>query len=274
MIHESSSPVEAPAPSFAVFEKEIMEVVAALRGALADMVDFQTGGVQKSRDIQKRWGVDFHLSWQVYRVVHSANPLAACQHVPVRSSMQKLCAGARRHRINEKLILKVEEAYARFEALVEDFSGDRLRFDSMTARLIGGDADTQAELSHRKAIFEGQRYVLGVELDTYLTVDIFHPSASSPDRMDYAALRVKQQFRRLSTDAPVVVERRRVHNPDPLQPAPPASALDRLALEEYGVPLLPAFCSMNNLRLQTANKPDGMMVTKWMGDGLGCRSAA
>jgi hypothetical protein len=258
--------------SFALsFEKEAMEAVAALRAELGRMVDFQGGGVQKSRDIQKRWGVDFHLSWQVYRVVHSTNPLEACPHIPVPSAMQKLCAAARKHSIREEIVARVEQAYARFEGLVEYFSGDRTRFDSMATRLIGGEADTQAELAHRKSIFEGNRYVLGVELDTYLTVDIFHPAGAG--RIDYAGLRMKRQFRRLSSDAPVVIERRRVRAPDSPHHAPPAFPLDAAAFEKYGIPLLPNFCSMSDLRLQSLEEPDGTVITKWMGGGVGCPSA-
>ena len=261
-----------PGAASGSFRQLMIETGVLLRTELTKLVNFQGRGARRAATCRS-FGVDFQLSWKIYRVVNSSNPIEACLHIPPPPAMQRLLAAARRHEVSDDVIAGVEAAYTRFEQLVEYFSGDRNRFDSMAVRLIGGEADTQAELAHRRSIFEGNRYILGVELDTYLTADIIHPSKKGANRIDYAGLRLKRQFRRLSSDAPFVVERRRVRNSISPQSLTPATPLDDEAFKKYGIPVLPAFCSMPDLPLQSVEEADGTTITKWLGGSVGCPSA-
>ena len=180
---------ELPASAPSLFERETIRIIDQFRTALIKVVDASIGAVRKSRDLQDRFGVNFTLSWQIYRILHSDNPLALSPHIPSTGMMKRLLAAARRHGAGADLIAAVEVAHTAFEEHVNRYADDRATFDSMVATLVGGEAEEQVEMIHRRAPFNAHRYFSGIELDSFITTIIVGAADIERSRIDCVHVR-------------------------------------------------------------------------------------
>lgn len=233
-----AAPVAAPERSqSSVFPDEAQDVLRQLRRAVAEMCDSVAGGVRKSRDVQKIFGVSTKLSWQIFKLAGPGDAMSLAPHVPKAAAMKGLLDAAAKHGVPAHIIDKVRAAYSAFEHLIETHAGDRTSFESMASGLTGSSAGQQTDVQHRKAIFRGHSHCWGSQVDTRIITHLIHPG-SAPKKYDLAAIRSKFGLRRLRADAEVVVDTIRV--------SPPAGSaeyhwdyIDTEAAKRYGAPILP-----------------------------------
>src|SRR4051794_4532301 len=203
--------IHAPAPisnarsSTSVFPVEAHDVLRQLRRAVAEMFDVVPGGVKKSRDVQKLFGVSTKLSWQIFKLAGPGDAMSLAPHVPKAAAMRGFLDAAEAHGLAPHVLDKVRAAYSAFEHLIETHAGDRTSFDSMASGVSGSTAAQQTDVQHRKAVFRGHSHYWGAQVETRVLTHFIHPSAT-PNRFDFAAVRSKFGLRRLRADAEVVVD--------------------------------------------------------------------
>lgn len=233
-----------------------------------DLTEGVPGGVRKSRDLQKHFGVDAKLSWQVFRLVSSADPLQASPHVPSANTMRKLLDAARKRGAAEVVIGAVADAYAAFEQHVELHAGDRSSFDSMLSSASDSDEAAAIDLDHRRAIFEGHRHIWGVEVQTFVRAVIMYPGQTR-GLLDYANIRSKLGLKRLRADAPVRVDAVKLYKPGADEDRFDRDHFDPEAARHHGAPIIPAFSSSPLPELQMETLADGRIATNLVGDAVG-----
>jgi hypothetical protein len=265
---------KAAQPSYAspaAFPVEAQEVLRRLRRAIAEMFDSVPGGIGKSRDVQKLFGVSTKLSWQIFKLAGPGDALSLAPHVPKEAAMRRVLEGAEKYGVPARLINEVRTAYSAFEALIETHAGDRASFESMAVGLSGSSDTGQADVQHRKAIFRGHSHFYGAQVETRVITHFMHPSGE-PDRYDLAALRSKFGLRRLRADAEVVVDSIRMY-PPPGTDAVHWGYIDQEMAERYGAPILPPGCSEPVPPLHTRQGPLGRTYFELADDVLGQRGA-
>src|SRR5262247_2245006 len=105
-----------PSSSFA---DEAGIVMSRLRAAIAKLVEATPNGARKSQDLQKLFGIDGKLSWQVFKLAGPGDALSLAPHVPSATAMRRLLTAAKQHGISKQRVEAVRTAYERFEQLVE-----------------------------------------------------------------------------------------------------------------------------------------------------------
>jgi hypothetical protein len=254
------------------FPVEAISTLRELRSQISAMFGSIPGGVRKSRDVQKVFGVDARLSWQIFRLAGPGDALSLAAHVPSATSMRRLLAAAKTYGIAAERLEAVRSAFDAFEMLVETHAGDRTSFDSMTRGFLDSGSSSQSDLQHRKAMFRGHSHYYGAQTQTMVVTQIVHPSHDS-GLMDVAHLRTRLGQRRLRPDADVVVDTVRALSPNGTGQAPKLDPLDADASAEHNAPVLPEFCTQPLPRLQTVRRLDGTIVTSLDGDAVGRRSS-
>jgi hypothetical protein len=192
-----------PASSFA---DEAAIVMRTLRAAIAKLVEATPNGARKSQDLQKLFGIDGKLSWQVFKLAGPGDALSLAPHVPSTTAMRRLLAAAKQHGIAKQRVEAVRAAYERFEQLVEVHAGDRTSFYSMASGFCEELDTPQNDLQHRKMRFMADRHFAGAEVETLLAAFLLHPGTKR-GLYDYIPLRYRLGQRRLRPDADVVVDR-------------------------------------------------------------------
>src|SRR5690349_3753691 len=187
-MHTTAAQPPPRSPS-SLFPGEAQEVLRQLRRAIAEMFDSVPGGVRKSRDVQKLFGVSTKLSWQIFKLAGPGDAMSLAPHVPKAAAMRGFLEAAGKHAVPVHHLDKVRAAYSAFEHLIETYAGDRTSFDSMASGL-SGTGSKQTGLQHRKAIFRGHSHFWGAQVDTRIITHLMHPSTVA-NRFDMAAIRSK-----------------------------------------------------------------------------------
>jgi len=265
---------QAPATTLAKrqeFPAEAQDVLRRLRRAIAEMFDSVPGGICKSRDVQKLFGVSTKLSWQIFKLAGPGDALSMAPHVPKGAAMRRVLEGAEQYGVRTPLIEEVRSAYTAFENLIETHAGDRTSFESMARGLSGSGEAQQTDLQHRKAIFRGHSHFWGAQVQTRVITHFMHPTAT-PDRYDLVALRSKFGLRRLRSDTEVVVDTIRVYPPAGTE-AHRSIVLDPEVAEKYGAPIVPPACTHPVPKLRTRPGPQGGLAFDLTDDTLGRNGA-
>src|SRR5262245_61578971 len=113
MISETAP--QGPLARRSEFPAEAHEVLRRLRRAVAEMFDSIPGGIRKSRDVQKLFGVSTKLSWQIFKLAGPGDAVALAPHVPKVAAMSRVLQGAEKYGVPARLIHEVRAAYSAFE---------------------------------------------------------------------------------------------------------------------------------------------------------------
>lgn len=255
------------AASAPAFQQETANVLARLRSALIELLSVPVGGIHKSLDVQKHYGVDAKLSWQIFRMISCPDPLQLAPFVPAAGPLRRLLAAAKKRGAPEALVSAAAAAHEAFERHIRTHAGDRTTFDAMLDDVTHSDAAQQANLLHRRSIVEGYQHILGVQLDVLVRAFLAHPG-SSPGICDFASLRAKIGLRRLRPQLPLVVDRSKMMSGGETDEFV-RDALDPDAARTYGAPVIPSFCSASLPHLRSQRMPDGRTLAELTGDAVG-----
>src|ERR1700744_1651674 len=100
------------------FGKETLASVAELQTAFKEALRFHRSGIRKSRDVQDAFGLNFKLSWQIYRVVTCEEPLELCGDLPTSSAMRKFIDTIAERGAESGAIDRARKAVDGFETVV------------------------------------------------------------------------------------------------------------------------------------------------------------
>src|SRR3954462_6307708 len=99
------APAPAPARAAALaFPAEANDVLRRLRRAIAELIDHVPGGISKSRDVQKLFGVSTKLSWQIFKLAGPGDALSLAPHVPKEAAKRRVLEGAEKYGVPARLV--------------------------------------------------------------------------------------------------------------------------------------------------------------------------
>lgn len=190
-------------PSNASFEMAAIGVMEKLHLAFADLLGGVSAATGTCAEVEKAFGIDAKLAWQVLRIATVSNPLAAGTNVPARVSIQRLLKAAARRGVVQEITERVLAAYNEFERLMEDHAGDRTTLETMLSAHLP-EIRAKQELAAKETIFRGVSQLRGVVQDAELAAYFWHPS-QTPGHIDMAILGGVFGLRRVHPNAYVNV---------------------------------------------------------------------
>jgi hypothetical protein len=197
---ESAVPLSGKEVSF---EQAAAAVLCDLQDALMELFAAAPSDIRRSADVERAFGINHLLGWQLYRIARSQNPLAAGMHVPARVSMKKLLTAAARRRISPDILERVSLAFDNFERFVETDAGNREELETMINAFLPEERRKQ-ELSSKAAVFKGMSHIKGLAAEADAVAMFFTPSADGM-RIDRVSLNCEFGLRRIRPDATIVL---------------------------------------------------------------------
>lgn len=185
------------------FEQAAAMVLGDLQHALADLLNAAPSEIRKIADVERVFGINHLLGWQVYRIVHAENPLAAGMHVPANVSLRKLLAAASGRGVPASILDRVAGAFEAFEHLVKSDAGDREEMEAMISALLPEERRKQ-ELVSRQTVFKGMSQVKGLAAEAVVTAIFIKPSADDPQLIDQVFINGLFGLRRMRPDAKII----------------------------------------------------------------------
>lgn len=187
---EAGSPVVRPEAdsSGLSFEASAAIVLGRLQLSLSDLLKSVPAPTRTASEVERAFGIDYKLSWQVHKIATAQNPLAAGSHVPARVSIEKLIKAATRRGVSREVTTAVEEAFGQFEQLTLSEAEDREELTAMLAALVP-EVREKRELEVKRAAFKAISQIKGVSLEAQVGAFILHPSkdGSAIDRATFSA---------------------------------------------------------------------------------------
>lgn len=177
------------------FAEGATSVMVGLQNAVNALFDALPGEKTKAADVERAFGIDHKLGWQVHQLATAANPLAAAEHVPVRSAIQRLLKSASRRRVPGDVMDRVTTSLDEFERFVETHAGGRADFNSMVGAFLP-EVHQKRELVGKKTAFQGVSQIKGVAAEADFCAFFLHPS-SDPLMADRATLSGRIGLRRV-----------------------------------------------------------------------------
>lgn len=185
------------------FEQSATLVLSSLQHALTDLFAVSPSPIRKAGDVERAFGINHRLGWQLYRIAHASPPLAAGLHVPARVSMKKLLTAAAKRHAPGEVLARVSEAFDAFERLIELEARDRDELDGMLAAFVPEEQRKQ-ELLTREGIFKLTSQVRGIAAETDVAAMFFHPSADG-QWVDRVSLNCELGLRRVRPQAHIII---------------------------------------------------------------------
>ena len=254
------------------FQQETVRQVSTLRELFAAMVRALPTRVTTASELQRATKLDMKLCWKVFRVIGAPDALAAAQYVPGPANMRDLLRTMGRLGVPDALLRRVEEASEHFEQLVEEHAGDRRTFDSMVSGYAGGGDGERAVLRQRKAAFQANSHIWGVQAEAMVMTMIQRPSEQDSSRLDEIGLRGEFGVRRLRPTRQPLYEQ--VYATlDKQGREYSAGRRRRLSGDGDGVGLIPEFCSSPLPEVEVSEGPDGRSRAVLMHSALGMKAA-
>jgi hypothetical protein len=158
-------------------------VLGRLQHAIADLLSAAPEEVRKAADVERAFGIDHRLGWQVFRIATSRNPLAAGTQIPARVSMDRLVKVATRKGVAEPIVAEISAAFEAFESLVRQHAGTRVEFEALIASALPEEQE-RINLESREAIYHAARTIRGASMRVALFTHIAHPNAENPEVLD------------------------------------------------------------------------------------------
>lgn len=230
-------------PHETTFEQSATAVLERLQHALASLLAAAPGEVRKAADVERVFGLDHRLGWQVYRIANAKHPLAAGTHVPARVSMERLIRVAGRKGVASSVVEEVQAAFEDFERLVEQEAGSRTAFDTLITCAVPEHL-AEAELAARESLFLAARTVRGASMRLSLFTSIAYPSANQSDMIDTCNLMGNFGVQRIRPGA-LIETSALFRDPRGSQ----VRTIDGKPIVESTDIMLPAFCSAPAPRL-------------------------
>jgi hypothetical protein len=253
------------------FETAVSDVLTRLRAALAEVLAAVPADVTRGADLHHALGIDRKLSWMVFKVAHSPDPVAAGTHVPSRANLNTFFKAAAKRGVPKGRIDAAARIAASFEELVSRHAGDRATFDSMVSAIAHDENSEQINLAHRRLAFRGQKHIYGVQARTKMKFLAVQPN-QNPDCVDVASMEGYVSLRRLRGDALVRFAHSGTTNDDGTHrrierhPLDPGAGADGLAL-------LSEFCSKPLPRFKIVDDIPGKLACELVSTGIGNRAA-
>lgn len=195
----------------------------------------------RAADLVDALGIDTRLAWKFAKIMSGTDVLAVAKYLPGDRGMKLLLRAGARRGAPATAVQAAREAFAALVRLIRQQAGNRRTFDMMvTGHAL--DREDDVGLAHRKAAFEHNGYIWGVQARAQIHSYLIQPSDDA-EHLDIAVIRGFIDLRRVR---PQIVWRiSRFYSID--EQGQVRGAFERHALDPAcapgDVPLLRPFCS-------------------------------
>ncbi len=233
--------------------RQFQAAVAALFAATAE-------DTRRAADVERAFGVDRKLGWQMHRIANEPNPLAVAMNLPAAVSTNRMLKAAARKGLPTEIIERVSSAFQQVEQLISEHAGDRERFLSMVGPLIKEEAES-IDLKQKKAAYRAMSHLVGVDEQVCTSCTFLHPG-DEPGRLCAARLSAHIGLHRLRSTSPIFVPLiiSRTSGEGETFTAGTQAPL----VPDTGTYLLEEFCSPG-LTVQEIHEPNMMEIAEAMG---------
>ncbi len=198
----ASLPSESGVPESS-FKQAATRALAELQQSLTNLLASGPAEVRKASDVERVFGVNYLLGWQIYRLSTTQNPLANGMHVPGKGAMKKLLAAAAERDVPAAVIDHVTEAFEAVEQLVETDAGGREEWEALLSAFIPEERPKQ-ELASKQAVFRGASQIKGVAMEAAVAAMAFNVSADG-QRIDRAGINGEFGLRRFKPSGRILI---------------------------------------------------------------------
>jgi len=183
------------------FEEEAKEVITAFKDAMRDLmaalpVDAEAGPTEVARTLD----VDTKLAWKIHHLLSHADPFDAGRYVPGMAAVRSFLEVTSKHAPPEPLVRALRDACRDFEAMVRVHAESRSSLDLLLAGQARGE-QLRTELEQRKAAYQANSFLWGVQAETQLKTVIMAPSEVE-DMIDYVIINGFVGLRRIRDHVP------------------------------------------------------------------------
>lgn len=253
-------------------ERAALEVLKWLQRAIRELIQSTPGPKERPKDLKATLGIPYKLAWQIHTLAHAADPVSQAGNVPGPTAIARFAEAAARRGAPADAVASVDNALKRYERLVSTHGGSRSAFDSIISGMSQAGA-TQADLTSRRAVFNGQSHLLGIHADTHLACYICNQNATNPGLVDVINIRGLIGLRRFRRDVSWVVSTSD-QSTDKGEP-PKHGTVEPLAppAEASMAGLIPQFCSQPTPVLKRTEHPLGITNVEVEPNGVGAQSS-
>ncbi|MBX3408100.1 MAG: hypothetical protein KF869_15200 [Phycisphaeraceae bacterium] len=169
------------------FEQAAATVLGRLQHALAEIIQVAPEPIRKAADVERVFGIDHRLGWQVYKIANARHPLAAGTQIPARVSFDRFVRTAAKKGVSASILEEVAAAFDDFETLVLQHAGSRAEFEALVASALPEEQE-RIDLESREALHNAARIIRGASMRTALFTHIAYPNTENPERLDVCNL--------------------------------------------------------------------------------------
>ncbi|MFO0875456.1 MAG: hypothetical protein U0575_16010 [Phycisphaerales bacterium] len=257
----------AQPPATTIFADRLRAVLLGVRGALTEALLDAGTSPDDPQDIAKRLGLHRNLAWKVSRVATEREVFLTLDHLPGTPGCASIVAAIDRCARRPASVARLREALKQFDDFVDEQAGDRPTLQLMLIELLPRHAARERQELARRAAYDGNRAVWGVQMRLRCATTIVAPSAGG-DTVDVGFLGGAFGLAPLRSTITMPVFRM-AHVQDDGKPAPqqPRAIVDPPPADG-GMPILRDFCSAN-LPPMTVLQREGATVYQVPLDRLG-----
>ena len=239
-----------------VFETECRERVGQLRTAFFELYDSVGADPTSPQDVARKFRVNKTLAWNVARLLQASDALAAVNHVPGTSSLEKVIQASAKQGADPAIVARARKAVRDFKKMIEAHAGDRPTLDLIIDG-TGRAEESRLELS-RKLAFRGNSGLYGVQAQTRVVCHFLAPNPGNPRQLDMATTGGYVGFRRLRPDVrwPIFITRSWSRRQDALT-GPGWTPLEPSEATTNGFPVMRSFARGNVPQIHPVDTPEG-----------------
>jgi hypothetical protein len=243
-----------------VITREVQQSFARLIGQLP-------GRVVRASHLQKCLEIDSKVAWQVFKIAKAQDPLEAVRYMPSMVSIKRVVAAARGKGVSSEVLSAMEKAVSHYDAAGREHADGRASFTAMVSSMRGDDSAEATTFQARRAAFRANCHLWGTQTGVFFSQCVLRRLPTG--ELKGAKITVKRDFRRLRSDAMPISYGWGAVNANGELVNRAEIPIDADAVEQFGIPLLPEFCSTPIPQFGKPEIRNGWQVQYMLADQIG-----
>jgi hypothetical protein len=215
--------------------------------------------------------LDKNLAWKIVRAVEQTDPLGILTFLPGNAAFDIFLRAAAQRGVEAPILDQAREAMKAGDEIVAEHAGNRESMEIMIAEFAEPNGGGRTALAQRKAAYQGNGAVLGIQAKVLYKLVLAAPS-ESPGMVDLVTVRGIVALRWLRPGARWTISTGYIYNDAGIERGVVRKPLVPTATPG-DVPLLPQFCSDPLPSFDRVVLPGNVCLDQIVGQGVGSRSA-
>jgi hypothetical protein len=225
------------------------------------------GRVVRASHLQRCLEIDSKVAWQIFKIAKAQNPLEAVRYIPSMVSIKRVVAAAKGKGVSKEVLNAMEEAVSQFDIAGKQHADGRASLTAMVSSMRSDDSAEAMTFQARRAAFRANCHLWGTQTGVFFSQSILRRLPTG--ELAGATVTVKRDFRRLRANVLPLSYGRGFANRHGELVKRSETPIDQAAAEQYGVPLLPEFCSTPIPQFGKPEMHKGWQTQYMLGDQIG-----